>query len=674
MKTFNFKGKKKADFEKIITNLKAEEIKDKGSNVLMQIFSGITDRDYLNDLRQFFVDALPKIHLLGTTTAGEIFEGEMIRNSTVISVSIFAKTELKSILIKQEKDNFSLGMNIAQALKTNNTKAYITFGTGLTVNGEEFLKGIEKVSPKIITSGGMAGDNENFKETLIFNAEEITSNGAVAVSLNSDDLIVGNTFNFHWKNIGKKMTVTKAEKNRVYEINDLPVVDVYKKYLGKEVANSLPSVEFPLIIKRSGMTIARDVLNKFDDGSLFLGGNLEVGTKVQFGYGNVGTILKSFKNPFNELKEKPIESIFIYSCTARRIFLGESIVKEIKPLTSIAPVSGFFTYGEFFHINDTNELLNETMTALTLSETSEVPIREDNFEEKLTKREKGHLSTLGVLSHLTQAVTDELVDLNKHLEEKVSQQTKRLRSSYEKLKKLDEAKDNFIAIASHELRTPMTIIQGYASLFLEDSFGELTEEQKTEMKKIFDNTVQLIEMVNDMLDINKLESGKADFKVEAVDISKIARESVEEFKEVICDKKGIKIIFTDNRPSKSLMVLADKEKVIRIFKNLVGNACKFTSNQGRIEVELSLFKEDKNFLQIKVEDNGIGIADDKHEMIFEKFQQVENHLQRDHQGTGLGLSIVRGIIKKLGGKIWLESEVGKGSKFFFILPIANKND
>ena len=329
------------------------KIKDKKyQSILVQIFSGKITKTYLKKVGQAVKKELPQSIIMGATTAGEILHGEMVRNKTVISITCFEETLLNCEILTQTKDSFSLGSELAKKVVQNDTKAIIAFGTGLTVNGEEFLKGIEKVNKKVTVAGGMAGDNEKFKATYIFNEKEIISNGAMAVSLNDKNLIVHNAYNFDWQNIGKFMEVTKACQNRIYEINDRPVTEVYATYLGEEVAKKLPTVEFPLILKKHGMNVARDVLNKFEDGSLFLGGNIKIGDKVQFGYGNVDLILRSFAKIYLELQGNPIESVFVYSCTARRIFLGKSIEKEILPLNNIADTSGFFTYGEFFHVDD----------------------------------------------------------------------------------------------------------------------------------------------------------------------------------------------------------------------------------------------------------------------------------------------------------------------------------
>jgi len=163
----------------------------------------------------------------------------------------------------------------------------------------------------------------------------------------------------------------------------MSAVSMYSKYLGDEIADSLPAVgiEFPLIITRNGMKIARAVLGKEDDGSLIFAGNIHEGDKVQFGYGNSGMILSEAVNTRKQIDMPCVESIFIYSCMARRRFLNEAISIELTPLANLAPSVGFFTYGEFFTSTENSdsrffdgmncELLNQTMTVLSMSESDE---------------------------------------------------------------------------------------------------------------------------------------------------------------------------------------------------------------------------------------------------------------------------------------------------------------
>jgi diguanylate cyclase (GGDEF)-like protein len=366
--------------------------------------------------------------LIGTTTDG-VLQNENIYCATksVVSFTTFSTTKLRSSIVKLDNSfdmNFNSGTELASKILTDNTKAIITFADGIYTNGEEFLKGISNVDSKVIVAGGLAGDNGEIRTTYVFDKETIIDSGAVGVSLNSDILNVYTEYAFDWLPIGKAMKITKAVKNRVYEIDGIPVVDVYAKYMGKDLANKLPQVgiEFPLITQRKGKNVGRAVLFKHDDNSLTFAGNLHEGEEVRFGVGNVDTLLQNsdyhMKKIVNRIQYKP-EAVFIYSCMARRRFMKQFMVDELENLKSLGNISGFFTYGEFFHTNDDNEMLNETSTLLALSEDKRV-IRHEDIPEH---QHNIDVSTEQVIAHLANTVSNELAELNETLEGRIKHST-----------------------------------------------------------------------------------------------------------------------------------------------------------------------------------------------------------------------------------------------------------
>ena len=397
------------------------------NNVLIQIFTGILDKEKIKNLISFLKKTIPNVKIIGTSTDGEIIDGKVTQNKIIINFNIFNSTTFQTAILKKTDKSYNLGQKIAQKLITPKTKLLITFTDGLTVNGENYLKGIESIS-NVIIAGGLAGDNGEFKETFVFNENEILSNACVAVSLNSDILKINTEYGFNWEGIGKIMTITKAKENIVYEIDGKTPVEIYKHYFGKEVASDIVKigVEFPLIIKRNNINIARAVIGQNEDGSLMFAGNVNVGDKVQFGYGNIESIIKKDETLFNQIIDFDIESIFIYSCMARRRFLGNMISTEIEPFGKIASTSGFFTYGEFFSAQKHLNLLNQTMTILTMSESHTTNTKKINKPK--IQINKNELLSLKALTNLVQATSKELMELNNSLENIVKQKTAQLRA------------------------------------------------------------------------------------------------------------------------------------------------------------------------------------------------------------------------------------------------------
>jgi len=356
------------DFVTLESFIKSKHILNSPS-LLIQIFTAINETAFIEEVLENLTYLLPNAIIIGSTTDGEIMSGRVSTHQTVISFTAFEKTQLKTYTARHQKDGYFTGKTLANALVEKNTKLIIAFADGLNTNGEYFLEGINEVDKNVIVAGGLAGDNATFTQTYVFTKDEIISHGAVAVALNSRHLNVHNDYSFNWRRIGKPLTITKVIGNRVYTIDNRTAVDTYIHYLGDKMAEGLPAIgiEFPLITVRNGLNVARAVLVKHDDGSLSFAGNFNKGDKVQFGYGDTQEILKYSQNIFNRIAKNPPEVIFVYSCMARRHFMSDVIEEETLPLNDIAPVSGFFTYGEFFTSNN-KELLNQTMTLVALSE------------------------------------------------------------------------------------------------------------------------------------------------------------------------------------------------------------------------------------------------------------------------------------------------------------------
>lgn len=222
--------------------------------------------------------------------------------------------------------------------------------------------------------------------------------------------------------LGRKLKVTKAIKNRIYEIEGMSAVDTYAKYFGYELANRLPQIgiEFPLIFEKDGVSVGRAVLFKHNDGSLTFAGNIPEGTEVRFGVGNIERILQNSNYHISQMMEDlkyESEAVFIYSCMARRRFMNENIIDELEILSNLGSVSGFFTYGEFFHGRDHNQLLNETMTLLALSENKKVS--HNTLREISEKPHDYDIRAEHVIANLANKVSQELAELNESLEQRV---------------------------------------------------------------------------------------------------------------------------------------------------------------------------------------------------------------------------------------------------------------
>lgn len=235
-------------------------------------------------------------------------------------------------------------------------------------------------------------------------------------------------------------------------------------------------------------------------------------------------------------------------------------------------------------------------------------------------------------------------------------------SDITKQKKLDEMKSNFVASVSHELRTPLVTIDKSIGMILQGEAGQVSEAQQHFLSIAERNIKRLGLLINDLLDLSKLEAGRMEIRREACSIDKVIHEAAE----ALNSWAKTKSISIDARIQEGLPSAdADANRIIQVLNNLIGNAIKFTPKDGRITVEAKLNKE--NRIEVSIEDTGIGISQEALPKVFDKFFQAGERVSTDINGTGIGLSIAKEIVELHGGRIWAESQKEAGTKFTFTL-------
>ena|SRR3989344_2710376 len=240
--------------------------------------------------------------------------------------------------------------------------------------------------------------------------------------------------------------------------------------------------------------------------------------------------------------------------------------------------------------------------------------------------------------------------------------TKDLNSTNHRLQEMGKLKDEFVSLASHELRTPMTAIKGSISTILDGYAGEISPQAREFLTSAYNENDRLVRLVNNLLNISRIEAGKLTFSYSQIDICKLISD-VSEGLQMAATEKGIYLSYNQDCPI--FKVETDEDKVKEVLINLIGNAIKFT-HQGGVSVASRI--EADNVI-VSVTDSGEGIAQEDQDLLFKKFSQVSSsNYSRPSGGTGLGLYICKQIIEGLNGKIWLSSQTGKGSTFSFSLP------
>ena len=257
---------------------------------------------------------------------------------------------------------------------------------------------------------------------------------------------------------------------------------------------------------------------------------------------------------------------------------------------------------------------------------------------------------------------EEVYKSRQELELKIQDRTRQLALALEKVQKISRTKSEFVSAVSHELRTPLTSIKGYAAILLSERLGEIPEKVKERLEKINKHSDSLVELINDLLDISRIESGRVEMKFEKIDMKTL----IENARDVLMPQmreKNLKFV-TEIAPQLP-DVIADEKQIERALINLLSNAVKYTL-QGTITVRA--FSDNKE-ITVEVEDTGAGILQEDMVRLFTEFYRVENEMNKNIKGTGLGLALVKNIITAHQGRIWVTSEPNVKTIFHFSIPI-----
>ncbi|MEX2684061.1 MAG: ATP-binding protein [Candidatus Sigynarchaeota archaeon] len=379
------------------------------------------------------------------------------------------------------------------------------------------------------------------------------------------------------------------------------------------------------------------------------------------------SVLESIKEAYFEINEQAIFSFFNYALCDMSAYSSNEILG--KPFTFFLIDSDRVKFGQFFAVLKNKPAPKRNIEVELKRKDGKRIYVEGTFYVKQSPQ-GGANGFYGFLRDITERKKSEDLreKFTQKLEIEVKMRTKELNDTLAQQKlyldqilKASQFKSEFMATMSHELRTPLNAIIGFSELLLAKLYGDLNKEQTEYLENIHASADHLLEMINHILDISKIEAGKLQLNIELVSLNELVKQ-VEIATRPSYKKKDLQFIIEGMDTER--LVYADPIRVKEILMNLISNAIKYTSS-GSITVSCV---EKSNEIAISVKDTGIGIPEKDHGRVFKEFERIENSLSQSTQGTGLGLSLTRRLVHLHGGEITFKSIEGKGSTFTFTLP------
>lgn len=617
----------------------------KQSALLVQVFCGCCEQKYFSQVLAEISQLIPHACIIGTTTGGEIMNGAVSGLKTVLSFTVFYHSTVRGALfIAKDQNDFNLGISIAATLSSDKAKVLILFAEGISINAENLLRGIHTANPSLPVAGGIAGDNCHMKPAIVAYNGQMTDFGVVGVVLEGKELTVNRFQHLGWQSIGKNMTITKSVGQRVFTIDNLPAYKVYQKYLGMDKTREFKNaVEYPIMADRKGVQIARVPMTLYDDDSIDFTAELIQGEHVRLSFGNISLIIDNINDLCRSIKEHYVESIFVYSCSCRKGFLQSLSKYETQPLQEIAPTAGFFTSGEFFHADNTNHLLNASMTILTLSEQEGFPTGESQAAGAVGDESPEDVE---IVHH--DNVIENDVGILRALMHLINTVTAELEQAQEKLKY--NVIGEMAAALGHEVRNPMTTVRGYLQIFQQ-------KEQFSDYRRQIDTMIEELDHANSIItDFLSLSKNKR-IELKCGNINDVLKKlfpllQADAFQQGhdICLEIGV---IPDSK--------FDDRELRQIIINLVHNSFEAMKNKGVITIRTYSYE---NVLVLSIQDTGPGIPPEIMDKLGTPFVTTKD------RGTGLGLPICYRIADRHGAEIKINTGP-KGTVFSVIFKLSD---
>lgn len=393
------------------------------SSILVQIFSGRIEATWIGSLLKQCRAALPSAVTVGVSSSGEIAAGRALDDTTVISLICFATSRLHPLQIECPRGKEqAVGMEIGRTLGSlPQLCGVLLLAPPTAMDCARLLAGIDSQLPSVTLFGGGAGAEGAADGALVFGGSGISGSAVVAVGLLGESLQIDTDLSLGWEALGPRMTLTDVEENRIRTIDHQPAFNVYSRYLSIEPGEELFLLEFPLLLEREGTIIARNPISSDKQGAVSMVADVHSGECVRLGYLDIDAVMENARGTVAALRAFRPEAILLYSCICRRFFLQQETELETLPFQQLAPVAGFFTYGEFSRHGNRLQLLNSSQVVVALREGEGAHTVEENSGEVVSEADRHRLRHIRITSRLFQfvsALTEEVETANRLLQHK----------------------------------------------------------------------------------------------------------------------------------------------------------------------------------------------------------------------------------------------------------------
>ncbi|MCR4842304.1 MAG: response regulator, partial [Eubacterium sp.] len=489
-------------------------------------------------------------------------------------------------------------------------------------------------------------------------------NGVVAVILKCEDLNVFETHELRWAPVCKNHVITGVGgENIVTEIDGQPAAKLFKRYFDVDINEMFVRnlAEFPFLVSRDGMIVARAIVNYTDNGGVVLSGAVSEGENFYLSFGDPKEIRESDRRHAKMMERFAPQGILMILCANRHIYLGKEQQREIDTFRiADVDISGGGSFGELAKLIATPRVMNYALVIVGIRE-GEIPPDYDKHKKKKKLRdfssEDKYIPVLNRLSTFAQESTSEYMLLQE--KEKEYEFTTQL--EYERM--ANESKTSFLSNMSHEIRTPVNAVIGFNEMILREAEDTNIRSYAMDIKR---SATTLVSLINDILDFSRIESGHLKLIEDRYSLSSLLNDVIMISSKSAADS-NLKFNVEINKKMPDAL-LGDMVRIKQILLNILSNAVKYT-NTGFVSftADYKPYNDFEADFTYHVIDSGIGMKESEMYRLFSPFERLDEKRNRTVEGTGLGMSITQSLLTLMGSHLEVKSEYGAGSDFWFTI-------